>query len=65
MFNLKKKGFKDTYAHFGVKVKRDHVVFIQIFKIGFQTVINGRARRELSMDVAVGGAILKTCKNTT
>ena len=27
----KKNGFKDTYAHFGMKVKQHQVVFSQIF----------------------------------
>jgi len=60
-----KNCFEDSYAHFKVNVNRDHVVFSLNFKKGFPTAIKERARRELSIDVAVGGPILKTSENTT
>jgi len=57
--------FGDTYPHCEVRVKRDHIVFLQVFPIGPQTGIPmERARRELSIDMAVVGPTLKTSENT-
>jgi len=46
--------FRNTFIHFGVKVKQDHVMFPQVFYIGPQTCITiERAQQELSIDMAV------------
>jgi len=58
--------FAKIYSHFAVKIKRDQVLFSLVFQIDPQTAISlERIRRELSIDMAVGGPILKTSGNTT
>jgi len=53
-------------THFGVKVKREHVVYSVFFQIRPQTAISmEKARRELSIDMAVRGPILKFNENTS
>jgi len=58
--------FGNTYNHFMVKVKRDHVMFSLVFQTDPQTAISmKRARHELSIDVAVGSPTSKFKENTT
>jgi len=57
--------FRKAFTSFGVKVKRDYVVFSIVFQIGpYIGIPLERARRELSIDMAVCRSIWKTCENT-
>jgi len=61
----KKKPSGNSCTHLGVRVKRDHAVFSLVFKIGPSTAISmERTRRQLAIDMAVGGPILETRENT-
>ena len=58
--------FQCNYTHFGVKAKGNYVVFPQVFQKDPPTVMQlNRTRRELSIDMAVGGPLLKTSENKT
>jgi len=57
--------FGITYTHFGLKVKRNHVVFSLVLQIGSQSVtLMKSSRRALFIGMPVCGPILKTSKNT-
>jgi len=58
--------FGNTCTYFGVKVNQDLVLVSLVFQIGPQTAIPvERARRELSIDMAVRGPVMKFNENTT